>query len=340
MRKKASSLKKFLALLGALTLATSLTACVGGENEDASLTIYSGRSQEFIEPFFTAFTEATGIELDVRYGDSAALAAQILEEGDNSPADLFLSQDAGALGAVAGAKLLASLDQSLLERVASNYRAPSKDWVAITGRARVLAYAPDRVAALPTSIDELIAENWKGRLAIAPTNSSFQAFITAMIQTRGEAATETWLRALQKNSPKLYEKNSLIVQAIDAGDVDAGLVNHYYTWEVAEELGREINVKNSFFGPEDLGNLVNVSGAGILRTSKKQSLASELIAFLLSDEEQARFVSDTHEYSIVLPELRPEGLPALNEIKAPRVDLANLSDLKRTQALLIKVGLL
>ena len=335
-----SRLKALISLLSALILTVSLTACAGGQNEVNSLTIYSGRSQEFIEPFFKTFTEATGIELDVRYGDSAALAAQILEEGDNSPADLFLSQDAGALGAVAGAKLLASLDQSLLERVASNYRAPSKDWVAITGRARVMAYAPDRVAALPSSIDELISENWKGRLAIAPTNSSFQAFITAMIQTRGETATESWLRALQNNSPKLYEKNSLIVQAIDAGDVDAGLVNHYYTWEVTEELGREINVKNSFFGPGDLGNLINVSGAGILRTSKKQSFASELISFLLSDEEQARFVSDTHEYSIVLPELRPEGLPALNEIKAPRVDLANLSDLGRTQALLIKVGLL
>ena len=335
-----SRLKALISLLSALILTVSLTACAGGQNEVNSLTIYSGRSQEFIEPFFKTFTEATGIELDVRYGDSAALAAQILEEGDNSPADLFLSQDAGALGAVAGAKLLASLDQSLLERVASNYRAPSKDWVAITGRARVMAYAPDRIAALPSSIDELISENWKGRLAIAPTNSSFQAFITAMIQTRGEAATESWLRALQNNSPKLYEKNSLIVQAIDAGDVDAGLVNHYYTWEVTEELGREINVKNSFFGPGDLGNLINVSGAGILRTSKKQSFASELISFLLSDEEQARFVSDTHEYSIVLPELRPEGLPALNEIKAPRVDLANLSDLGRTQALLIKVGLL
>ncbi len=335
-----SRLKALISLLSALILTVSLTACAGGQNEVNSLTIYSGRSQEFIEPFFKTFTEATGIELDVRYGDSAALAAQILEEGDNSPADLFLSQDAGALGAVAGAKLLASLDQSLLERVASNYRAPSKDWVAITGRARVMAYAPDRIAALPSSIDELISENWKGRLAIAPTNSSFQAFITAMIQTRGETATESWLRALQNNSPKLYEKNSLIVQAIDAGDVDAGLVNHYYTWEVTEELGREINVKNSFFGPGDLGNLINVSGAGILRTSKKQSFASELISFLLSDEEQARFVSDTHEYSIVLPELRPEGLPALNEIKAPRVDLANLSDVGRTQALLIKVGLL
>jgi iron(III) transport system substrate-binding protein len=191
-----SRLKALISLLSALILTVSLTACAGGQNEVNSLTIYSGRSQEFIEPFFKTFTEATGIELDVRYGDSAALAAQILEEGDNSPADLFLSQDAGALGAVAGAKLLASLDQSLLERVASNYRAPSKDWVAITGRARVMAYAPDRIAALPSSIDELISENWKGRLAIAPTNSSFQAFITAMIQTRGETATESWLRAL------------------------------------------------------------------------------------------------------------------------------------------------
>jgi iron(III) transport system substrate-binding protein len=338
MRKKA--LKKFFALLGALTLTASITGCAGGQSEDKSLTIYSGRSQEFIEPFFKAFTQLTGIELNVRYGDSAALAAQILEEGENSPADLFLSQDAGALGAVAGAKLLTELDQNLLERVASNYRAPSKDWVAITGRARVLAYAPDRVNFLPSSVDDLVNENWSGRLAIAPTNSSFQAFITAMIQTRGEASTESWLRALQKNSPKLYEKNSLIVQAIDAGEVDAGLVNHYYAWEVAKELGREINVKISFFGPSDLGNLINVSGAGILRTSEKKSLASDLIEFLLSDKEQARFVADTHEYSIVLPELRPEGLPALKEIKAPKVDLADLSDLKRTQALLIKVGLL
>lgn len=340
MRKKPLTLKKFLALLGALTLTASLVACADGQDGKASLTIYSGRSQEFIEPFLQEFTKATGIELDVRYGDSAALAAQILEEGENSPADVFLSQDAGALGAVAGSELLTELDEKLLERVASNYRAPSKDWVAITGRARVFAYAPDRVTTLPASVDELVDSKWNGRLAIAPTNSSFQAFITAMIQTRGEAATETWLRALQKNSPKLYEKNSLIVQAIDAGDVDAGLVNHYYTWEVSEELGRGINVKNAFFGPSDLGNLVNVSGAGILRTSKNQSSASELIAFLLSDKEQQRFVTDTHEYSIVMPELRPEGLPALKEIKAPRVDLANLSDLQRTQALLIKVGLL
>ncbi|MFM1788890.1 MAG: hypothetical protein RLZZ12_239 [Actinomycetota bacterium] len=333
-------IKKLLALMGALTLTASLAACAGSDEDDAGLVIYSGRSQEFIEPFFQAFTEETGIELDVRYGDSAALAAQILEEGENSPADLFLSQDAGALGAVSGANLFTSLDPAILDRVATNYRSPSGDWVAVTGRARVFAHAPDRVASLPTSVDDLTDPSWKGRVAIAPTNSSFQAFVTAMIQTRGEAATENWLNGLKANEPKLYEKNSLIVQAIDAGEVDAGLVNHYYTWEVEEELGREINVKNSFFAPGDLGNLVNVSGAGIFATSQKQELASQLIEFLLSDEEQERFVSETHEYSIAVPGLRPEGLPALDEIAAPRVDLAALADLQRTQNLLIKVGLL
>jgi iron(III) transport system substrate-binding protein len=333
-------MKKFLAIMGALTLTASLAACAGSDEDAAGLVIYSGRSQEFIEPFFQAFTEETGIELDVRYGDSAALAAQILEEGENSPADLFLSQDAGALGAVSGANLLTSLDPAILDRVATNYRSPSGDWVAVTGRARVFAYAPDRVASLPTSVDDLTDPIWKGRVAIAPTNSSFQAFVTAMIQTRGEAATENWLNGIKANEPKLYEKNSLIVQAIDSGEVDAGLVNHYYTWEVSEELGREINVKNSFFAPGDLGNLVNVSGAGIFATSQKQELASQLIEFLLSEEEQERFVSETHEYSIAVPGLRPEGLPALDEIAAPRVDLAALADLQRTQNLIIKVGLL
>ena len=333
-------IKKFLALMGALTLTASLAACSSADEDGATLVVYSGRSQEFIEPFFSAFTAETGIELEVRYGDSAALAAQILEEGENSPADLFLSQDAGALGAVSGANLFASLDSALLDLVAPNYRSPSRDWVAVTGRARVFAYAPDRVTTLPNSVDDLIDPSWKGRVAIAPTNSSFQAFITAMIQTRGEAATEKWLNGIKVNEPKLYEKNSLIVQAIDAGEVDAGLTNHYYTWEVTEELGRDINVRNAFFAPGDLGNLVNVSGAGILATSSKQDLASQLIEFLLSEAEQERFVSETHEYSIVVPGLRPEGLPALEEIAAPRVDLAALADLQRTQNLLIKVGLL
>lgn len=328
-----------MAAIAAVTaLSASLTACSSNSAEGDSLTIYSGRSEEFIAPFFEKFTAETGIKLDVRYGDSAALAAQILEEGANSPADLFLSQDAGSLGAVSAAELFTKLNSESLSRVPTKYR--SSDWVGITGRARVFVYSPDRVSTLPTSIDDLLGTNWKNRIGIAPTNSSFQAFVTALIQGRGETAAEMWLEGIKKNSPKIYEKNSQIVEAVDAGEIDLGLVNHYYLWETTEELGRDINAKIDFFSPGDIGNLINVSGAGILATSGKQSLATDLINFLLSDSVQEDFVKDTHEYSLAFEYLKPEGLPALRDVKAPAVDLSTLADLRSTQALLVKVGLL
>jgi iron(III) transport system substrate-binding protein len=330
---------KIMAAIAAITaISASLTACSSNSAQGDSLTIYSGRSEEFIARFFEKFTAETGIKLDIRYGDSAALAAQILEEGENSPADLFLSQDAGSLGAVSAAKLFTELNSESLSRVPTKYS--SSDWVGITGRARVFVYSPDRVSTLPTSIDDLLATNWKNRIGIAPTNSSFQAFVTALIQGRGEAAAEIWLEGIKKNSPKIYEKNSQIVEAVDAGEIDLGLVNHYYLWETAEELGRDIDAKIDFFAPGDIGNLINVSGAGILATSAKQSLATELIDFLLSDSVQEDFVKDTHEYSLVFENLKPEGLPALRDVKAPAVDLSTLADLRSTQALLVKVGLL
>ena len=323
-----------------MTIASLATACSQDSAKNETITVYSGRSEEFIAPFLEKFTAETGIELDVRYGDSAALAAQLLEEGSNSPADLFLSQDAGSLGAVSSAQLFAQLSPQILSRVEPKYQSASSDWVGVTGRVRVFAYAPDRVSALPQSIDDLTAPSWKGRLGIAPTNGSFQAFVTALIQSRGEAVTEQWLTAIKDNEPVLFEKNSQIVEAIESGKIDIGLVNHYYVWEVAEELGRAINVKIDFFQAGDIGNLTNVSGAAILATSKKQSAAQKFVEFLLRDDIQEMFVKDTHEYSLVIPTLWPSGLPALKDVKSPAVDLASLADLRRTQALLVKVGLI
>lgn len=332
--------KRLAASLLTLSLAASLAACSSSKSDGESLVIYSGRAEEYMGTLFEDFTRETGIKLDIRYGDSAALAAQILEEGDNSPADLFISQDAGALGAVSGEGLLATLDDAILNRVNEYFRSQNRDWVGLTGRVRILAYSPKRVTVLPSTVDELTKPEWKGRLGIAPTNASFQAFVTAMIQTRGEVETEKWLRGIVANSPKYFEKNSLIVEAIDAGEIDAGLVNHYYIYEVAEELGREIDVKNSFFAPGDIGNLINASGLGILATSKKIESAEKLIQFLLSDTAQQFFVDDVKEYSAVDSSLSPGELIPLSDIKAPKVDLAALKDLKRTQSLLIKVGLL
>lgn len=332
--------KKSLAITFAAIFFTATLSGCSSSDQEQSLTIYSGRSESFIAPFFAEFTKQTGIQLNIRYGDSSALAAQILEEGENSPADLFLSQDAGSLGAVSISGLLSKIETSLLNRVSTEFESSRGDWVGLTGRARVFAYAPDRITTLPTSYTSLTDNQYNGVVGIAPTNASFQAFITTLIQYQGLDATEQWLRKMVENNVKLFEKNSQIVSAIDAGTIDLGLTNHYYLWEVSKSLNREINVKNGFFVAGDLGNLINISGIAILNQSTKKQLAGELIGYLLSDSTQLRFVADTHEYSLVLVNTRPEGLPSFSDLNGPAVDLSRLSDISATQKLLIKLGLI
>ena len=242
-----------IAILGA-----SLISGCTGSNEQATevteLTVYSGRSEEFIAPFFQEWEVNSGIKLNIRYGDSAELAAQILEEGANSPADLFLSQDAGSLGAVAEAKLFTTLPAEVATAIPAKFVAANRNWVGVTGRARVFAYNPS-LKTLPKKISDLTSPAYKGILGIAPSNASFQAFVTALINEQGAAAAEKWLKGLKNNDVKIYPKNSAIVEAIDKGEIQIGLVNHYYIWEVSEGLGREINVKNGFFTSGDVGNL-------------------------------------------------------------------------------------
>ena len=323
--------------------ATMLAGCSSSSDQATEvneLTIYSGRSEEFIAPFFAEWEQQTGIRLNIRYGDSAELAAQILEEGGNSPADLFLSQDAGSLGAVTEAGLFTQLSNQIASTIPASFVEANRNWVGVTGRARVFAYAPDRITVLPQSVTELTNAQYKNQLGIAPVNASFQAFVTALIENKGRDLAKVWLQGLQANGAKIYAKNSAIVEAIDKGEISIGLVNHYYIWEVSEGLGRAINVKNGFFAPGDLGNLINVSGAGVLASSRKVAAAEDLINFLTSAPSQQNFVRDTHEYSLIDGAAAPVGLPGLNQIGAPTIDLASLKNIKQTQDLLIEVGLL
>jgi iron(III) transport system substrate-binding protein len=332
-----------LITLSTVLAATTLVGC-GSSDEQASdvteLTIYSGRSEEFIAPFFAQWEEESGITLNIRYGDSAELATQILEEGSNSPADLFLSQDAGSLGAVAMADLFIALPDDVATTIPTEFIDGNRLWAGVTGRARVFAYNPNLLKVLPTSITNLTDAAYKGKLGIAPTNASFQAFVTALIENKGSAFTEKWLADLKKNDVRIYPKNGAIVEAIDKGEISIGLVNHYYTWEVSQALGRPINAKNGFFAPGDYGNLINVSGAGILTSSKKYKASQDLINFLTSEPIQNKFVAKTHEYSLISGTMAPEGLPLLADIGAPAIDLDTLKDIKATQDLLVKVGLL
>ena len=317
-----------------------LASCSSSAEQGTELTVYSGRSEEYLGDVFEKFQEESGIRLNVRYADSAELAAQLLEEGENSPADLFISQDAGSLGAVAEAGLLDLLSESILNEVPSAFSSQEKFWVGITGRTRVFAYSPSRLKDLPMSYRDVTNPIYKGRIGIAPTNGSFQAFVTALRINAGEAATEQWLRDLVANEPRYYEKNSMIVEAIDAGEIDLGLVNHYYVYEVSKALGREIGVKVGFFEKGDLGNLINVSGGGILKTSGKKEAAEKFLAYLLSSYAQETFVREVQEYPLLPGVEGPAGLPSIEELGAPLVDLNSLKDLRGTQQLLIKVGLL
>ena len=337
------SLKALVVASAAVIAASLITGCSSSEEQVANateLTVYSGRSEEFIAPFFAEWEQSAGIKLNVRYGDSAELAAQILEEGANSPADLFLSQDAGSLGAVAKADLFIELPSDVAESIPATYVAASRNWVGVTGRARVFAYNPDLLKVLPTSVTELGNAAYKGKLGIAPSNASFQAFVTALINAQGADFAQKWLEGLKANDVRIYPKNSAIVEAIDKKEIAIGLVNHYYIWEVSEGLGREINVKNGFFNSGDLGNMINVSGAGVIASSKKYVAAQDLINFLTSPKIQNQFVADTHEYSLIEGAKAPAGLPMIADIGAPSVDLNALKDIQKTQDLLVKVGLL
>lgn len=315
-----------------------------GEDGDGVVTLYSGRNEDLVQPVLDQFTEASGIEVEVRYADTAAMAAQLLEEGENSPAEVFLAQDAGALGAVANGGLLQPLPQQTLDLVPELYRSADEDWVGLTGRSRVLAYNKDAVAQdeLPSSVGELTGPQWQGRVGVAPTNASFQAFVTAMRVLEGDDAAEQWLADLAANDPQVRERNGVIVADVDSGAIDVGLVNHYYIYELAQEQGvdaEELNVALHFFEDGDTGALVNISGIGLVG-EQADGDAQALIDFLLSQEGQTYFVEQTNEYPMIEGLDGPAGLPALDDLEAPDIDLNDLDDLQRTIEMITEAGLL
>jgi iron(III) transport system substrate-binding protein len=318
--------------------------CGGSDTSGArELVLYSGRSESLVGPLLTRFREETGIDVHVKYGNSAQLALAIQEEGDRSPADLFWSQDAGALGVLSKSQLFSELPENLLERVPKNFYHAGREWVATSGRARVLAYSTDRVeeAELPASVFDLTDPRWKDRVGWAPLNASFQSFVTAMRKSVGEERTQEWLSAMKANNAKPYPKNTAIIEALASGDIDLGLPNHYYLLRFKNK-DADYPVEQKFFAARDIGNLVNVAGVGILRTSSRSELASELVRFLLSEASQQFFVNEVFEYPVTNANVGIPSLVGLDDLidVAPPVELNELEDLEGTLDLLRKAGLL
>ncbi len=305
-----------------------------------SLVIYSGRGESLVDPIIQQFADVTGIDVEVKYGGTASLAATLLEEGANSPADVFYAQDPGGLGAVES--LLAPLPADILQRSPDWARSPQGLWAGVSGRARVLVYSPDRVpeGELPADIFELTDPKWKGRVGWAPTNGSFLTMVTGMRKLWGEEKTAEWIEGMVANGATIYPKNTPQVAAVAAGEIDIGLVNHYYLYRFISEEGEDFAARNYHPSGGGPGALVMVSGAGILSTAENRENAERFVEFLLGTVAQQFFAGQTFEYPLVEGVNVNRLLTPLDEIKRPDIALADLADLEGTTAILRDLGAL
>lgn len=310
---------------------------------DNYVILYSGREEALVQPLIDQFVEQTGIQVDVRYAGTSELAAQLLEEGDASPAGVFLSQDAGALGALSESGLFEPLTEEITSRVIPEFTSTDGSWVGITGRARVIVYDSETVAQedLPQNVDDIVLPQWSGKVGVAPSNASFQSFVTAYRVLEGQTAADQWVAGLSVNDPQIFEKNGAILEAVNDGTLPLGLINHYYWYRLASERGAENMRAQLHFTPAgDPASIVNVTGAGVLKGQALDQDAWDLVAFLVSDEGQQYFVDETFEYPLVPGIEAPEGLPLLADLAVANFDLSDLSTLQESQALLQKYGLI
>ncbi|MFC0106429.1 extracellular solute-binding protein [Kibdelosporangium aridum] len=334
--------RSIAALLAIALVSPAACSDTAGEVGDA-LIIYSGRNKELVGGILEQLKQSVGGNVEVRYGGSAEMAAQILEEGGGTQADVFFSQDAGALGALTEQGKLAALPQDVLGLVPEKYRADNGTWVATSARSRVVTYDPGQVAEadLPASADAILDPKWRGKVGYAPTNASWQAFVTGLRVIRGEEGAKQWLAKFKANEPKRFENNIAILDAVDKGQLALGLINHYYWYARVAEVGADkVKAKLHFVSGNDPLGLVNVAGVGVVNGSPQNEAAVKAVRFLLSDQAQRYFADRTAEYP-ANPAVAPgkHQLPPLGSLQGPDIDLSKLSSLQQTLSVLQEVGL-
>lgn len=336
--------KTHLTIIFLISISILLTACGGSlaDDDNARLVVYSGRSETLVGPLIEQFKAESGIEVEVRYGDTAELAATLLEEGENSPADIFFAQEPGGLGVVADAGLLAELPQNILSLVDERFADPNRAWVGVSGRARVIAYNTELLSSddLPNDMWGFTEPKWKGKIGLPPTNASFQTMVTAMRQEWGQQETRRWLEGIMANEPVFYEKNTPTVAAVGAGEVEVGFVNHYYLYRFLAEEGEGFPARNYFLPSGGPGSLVLVSGVGMLDSSQNKEQGLAFIEYLLAEQAQTYFSSETFEYPIASGVQPSVDLVPLDELNAISMDLSALADIQGTILLMQEVGML
>ena len=333
-----------LSAVAAVTLSACSSATPSGEGEENkdALVIYNAQHEKLTEEWADAFTEETGIDVVLRNGGDSELGNQLVSEGDASTADVFLTENSPAMSLVENAGLLAPVDAATLETVPAQYRPESGDWTGIAARSTVLVYNPSLIdeADLPASLMDLQDPKWKGRWGGAPSGADFQAIVSAILQTQGEEATAAWLDAMHENA-EIYNHNIATMKAVNAGEVPVGVIYHYY-WYRDQDGTKENsgNTKLHYFGNEDPGAFVSVSGGAVLKNALHPEEAQKFLAFLTGTAGQEILGEGySFEYPVASGVPANPALPALDTLDAPVIDPSTLNGPDVIQ-LMIDAGLL
>jgi iron(III) transport system substrate-binding protein len=317
--------------IAALGLLASVAGCGSGSDPSTTLVLYNGQHEQTANALIAAFEAKTGIHVDVRNDDEDVLANQIVQEGANSPADLFYTENSPALAFLSSRNLLAPVTASALGVVASEYNSPQGVWVGVTARVSVLVYNTSMLQAsqLPTAVMQLADPRWKGLLGIAPSETDFQPIVTSVDQTHGTAATVQWLEALKTNAgDHTYPDNETLVDQVNKGAVAIGIINNYYWYRERAQVGAgNMHSALAFLAPRDPGYVVDVSGAAVLKSSRHQDAAEQFLAFLVSAQGQAIIArSDSYEYPLDPSVPASGGQVPFASLQPAPISIAQLGD--------------
>jgi iron(III) transport system substrate-binding protein len=332
-------------ILSPLVVSTGLllSACGGGSGGGTAITLYNGQHEQTTALLVKAFERQTGIRVNVRSADEATLGNQITQEGENSPADVFYGENTPVLEALSDRGLLAPVAPSTLAAIPSRYDSAHGNWVGVSARVSALVYNTSQIAPsqLPSSILELAEPRWRGKVGFAPSETDFQPLITSIVKLDGAATAERWLKGLQANG-RVYPDNETVATQVNNGESAVGPINHYYWYRLRDEVGQAgMHSALHYYAPGDPGDLVNVSGAAVLKSSSHEAAAQAFLAFLVSRAGQETVAhSHSYEYPLLAGVSPAPGLRAFNQLKPATLTPAELGDGSAALALEQKLGLL
>ncbi len=335
-----------LAVLAVLTLGACSspqpTAPSGTDRPSGEITVYNAQHESMTQAWVDAFTAETGITVTMRQGKDTEMSNQLIQEGNASPADVFITENSPAMTQVENAGLLAGLDQTIIDQVPAEYRPSSNTWTGVAARSTVFVYNPELLsdADLPASLLELADPEWKSKWGASPSGADFQAIVSAVLETSGEAETVRWLQGIKENAIA-YQGNGAVLKAVNAGEIAGGVIYHYYYYGDQAKTGENSgHVKQHYFMNQDPGAFVSISGGGVLKSSDNPEAAQAFLAFITGKAGQTLLQTGTDfEYPVGSGVAAHEGLVPLDDLQAPAVDPAKLNS-EKVFELMVAAGLL